>query len=79
MKYVDVILPVPLEGTFTYTASDEIAVACTTGVRVLVPFGKSKTYAGVVVRVHDNGAPVDESKLKEVLSVLDASPVLLTA
>lgn len=77
MKYVDVILPVPLEGTFTYTASDEIAVACTTGVRVLVPFGKSKTYAGVVVRVHDNGAPVDESKLKEVLSVLDASPVLL--
>lgn len=77
MKYVDVILPVPLEGTFTYTVSDEMAVACTTGMRVLVPFGKSKTYAGVVVRVHDNGAPVDESKLKEVLSVLDASPVLL--
>ena len=77
MKYVDVILPVPLEGTFTYTVSDEMAALCTTGVRVLVPFGKSKTYAGVVVRVHDNGAPVDESKLKEVLSVLDASPVLL--
>ena len=77
MKYVDVILPVPLEGTFTYTVSDEMAVACAAGVRVLVPFGKSKTYAGIVVRVHDNGAPVDESKLKEVLSVLDASPVLL--
>jgi len=77
MKYVDVILPVPLEGTFTYTVSDEIAVACAMGVRVLVPFGKSKTYAGVIVRVHDNGAPVAESKLKEVLSVLDASPVLL--
>lgn len=78
MKYVDVILPVPLEGTFTYTVSDEMAASCTTGMRVLVPFGKSKTYAGVVVRVHDNGAPVDESKLKEVLSVLDASPVLLS-
>lgn len=77
MKYVDVILPVPLEGTFTYTVSDEIAVACAMGVRVLVPFGKSKTYAGVVVRVHDNGAPVAESKLKGVLSVLDMSPVLL--
>ncbi len=77
MKYVDVILPVPLEGTFTYTVSDEIAVACATGVRVLVPFGKSKTYSGVVVRVHDNGAPVAESKLKGVLSVLDMSPVLL--
>ena len=78
MKYVDVILPVPLEGTFTYTVADEMAVACATGVRVLVPFGKSKTYAGVVVRVHDNGAPVAESKLKGVLSVLDASPVLLS-
>ena len=39
MRYVDVILPVPLEGTFTYTISDEMAAACTTGVRVLVPFG----------------------------------------
>ena len=78
MRYVDVILPVPLEGTFTYTISDEMAAACTTGVRVLVPFGKSKTYAGVVVRVHDDGAQVAESKLKAVLSVLDASPVLLS-
>lgn len=78
MRYVDVILPVPLEGTFTYTISDEMAAACTTGVRVLVPFGKSKTYAGVVVRVHDEGAQVAESKLKAVLSVLDASPVLLS-
>ena len=78
MRYVDVILPVPLEGTFTYTISDEMAAACATGVRVLVPFGKSKTYAGVVVRVHDDGAQVAESKLKAVLSVLDASPVLLS-
>ena len=78
MRYVDVILPVPLEGIFTYTISDEMAAACTTGVRVLVPFGKSKTYAGVVVRVHDDGAQVAESKLKAVLSVLDASPVLLS-
>ena len=78
MRYVDVILPVPLEGTFTYTISDEMAAACTTGVRVLVPFGKSKTYAGVVVRVHDDGAQVAESKLKAVLSVLEASPVLLS-
>ena len=78
MRYVDVILPVPLEGIFTYTISAEMAAACTTGVRVLVPFGKSKTYAGVVVRVHDDGAQVAESKLKAVLSVLDASPVLLS-
>ena len=78
MRYVDVILPVPLEGTFTYTISDEMAAACTTGVRVLVPFGKSKTYAGIVMRVHDDGAQVAESKLKAVLSVLDASPVLLS-
>ena len=78
MRYVDVILPVPLEGTFTYTISDEMAAACATGVRVLVPFGKSKTYAGIVMRVHDDGAQVAESKLKAVLSVLDASPVLLS-
>ncbi|MBQ1742566.1 MAG: hypothetical protein II045_05700 [Oscillospiraceae bacterium] len=51
MKYVDVILPVPLQGTFTY-AMPEGAVA-EVGMRVLVSFGRSKTYVGLVSRVHD--------------------------
>lgn len=77
MKYVDVILPVPLDGTFTYRLPDALVPGCGVGVRVLVPFGKSKTYAGIAVRVHDDPPKLAESKVKDVLALLDSFPVIL--
>lgn len=77
MRYIDVLLPVPLEGTFTYSAPDEKARRCLPGVRVLVPFGKTKTYTGVVVRVHDDKPDLPDDKLRELLAVLDDTPVVL--
>ena len=47
------------------------------GVRVLVPFGKNKTYAGIAVRVHDDPPQLAESKVKDVLALLDSFPVIL--
>ena len=41
MSYVDVILPVPLEGIFTYTVSAAYEPRMQVGIRVLVPFGRS--------------------------------------
>lgn len=72
MKYVDVILPVPLQGTFTY-AMPEGAVA-EVGMRVLVSFGRSKTYVGLVSRVHD--VKPTGYDLKPVMQVLDDAPVV---
>ena len=43
MHYVDVILPLPLEGTFTYSLPLSLVDKVCLGVRVLVPLGKSKT------------------------------------
>ena len=48
--YTDVILPVPLQGLFTYTVPEGMTVG--EGMRVLVGFGRSKTYVGLVARVH---------------------------
>ena len=45
MRYVDVILPLPLDGTFTYGVSTELAPRVQEGVRLLVPLGRSKRYA----------------------------------
>ena len=50
MMYADVILPVPLQGLFTYTVPEGMTVG--EGMRVLVGFGRSKTYVGLVARVH---------------------------
>ena len=74
MHYVDVILPLPLEGTFTYSLPEALADKVCLGVRVLVPLGKSKTYTAMVVRVHED-AP--EFKTRDILQVIDADPVML--
>ncbi len=49
MKYIDVILPLPLDGTFTYAVSDDMARCIAMGIRVLVPLGKSKTYTALCI------------------------------
>ena len=74
MRYVDVILPRPLEGYFTYAISDELAAGVKLGIRVLVPFGASKTCTAMAVRVHDDKPEFDT---KAVLQVVDTAPMLL--
>ena len=77
MTYVDVILPVPLDGTFTYRLPEALVAGCRAGMRVLVPFGKTKTYAGLVVRIHNDRPQLSDDQIKDVLSVLDGAPVVL--
>ena len=74
MRYVDVILPRPLEGYFTYAITDELAAGVKLGIRVLVPFGSSKTCTAMAVRVHDEKPDFDT---KAVLQVVDSAPMLL--
>ena len=73
--FADIILPLPLDGYFTYSVPPQLKEHVRVGVRVLVPFGRSKTYVGLATRLHDN-APADY-KVKDVLRVLDSEPVLL--
>lgn len=75
MRYVDVILPVPLEGTFTYSVPENKADGVRFGVRVLVPFGKSKRYVGIAVRLHDEKP--EGYEVKDVDEVLDDAPMIL--
>jgi len=72
MSYADVILPVPLRGVFTYALAEGMSVQV--GERVLVPFGRSKTYVGLVARVHDQ-KPADYD-VKDILQLLDVAPIV---
>ncbi|MDD6111899.1 MAG: primosomal protein N' [Prevotellaceae bacterium] len=74
MRYADVILPLPLEGFFTYKVPDSIQPEELVGCRVVVPFGKSKTYVGLVARLHDN-EPQGYS-VKPLTMRLDQRPVV---
>ena len=76
MLYVDVILPVPLDGLFTYSVPTEQESQVQPFVRVVVPFGITKRHIALVVRVHRD-APDSSITVKPLISVLDAKPVLL--
>ena len=73
MQYADVILPLPLDGLFTYAIPSEMALQVAFGVRVVVPFGRSKTYIAIVVSVHDRKPDFDT---KPLTMVMDEAPVL---
>ena len=89
--YIDVILPLPLDGVFTYSVPPELERQVVVGCRVLVPFGRNKTYVGIVACKSSVNCPLDPKgrllpkgtqepstvNYKDVLQVLDTSPILL--
>ena len=65
----------PLDGVFTYSVPQSLEGQVRVGVRVLVPFGRSKTYVGIVDKSSVN-CQLSDVNYKDVLQVLDASPIL---
>ena len=72
MQYADLILPVPLHGVFTYLVPDGMKVGV--GCRVLVTFGKNKTYLGIVMRLHDKKP--EGYEVKPIQQVMDSAPIV---
>ena len=74
MKYVDVILPLPLPGLFTYSIPEGMEGRVVFGKRLLVPLGKSKKYIAMSVKTHDVKPAFG---VKPIEQVLDEEPTLL--
>ena len=74
-KFVDVILPLPLQASFTYALPPEMDGQVQIGCRVVVSFGRKKFYTGIVRNVHY--LKPQEYEVKEVSAVLDEHPILL--
>ena len=66
----------PLDGVFTYSVPTTLAEQVKIGVRVLVPFGRSKTYVGIIAKTH-KGPLLSGMQIKDILQILDPSPILL--
>ena len=73
--FVDVILPLPLDGVFTYSVPTSEEGRVKVGARVLVPFGRNKTYVGIMSHIQ-NQSP-EGYQTKDILQVMDFSPILL--
>ncbi|WP_163411295.1 replication restart helicase PriA [Flavobacterium ajazii] len=73
MHFIEVILPLSLAKTFTYRISEAEYHFIKKGMRVAVPFGKSKIYTGLVLDVHENAPTLYEAK--EIHQILDEKPI----
>jgi primosomal protein N' (replication factor Y) len=76
LYFIDVILPIPLKQAFTYSVNKDEAAFLKPGMRVAIPFGKSKVYTGIVYQVHDQ-APVGY-ETKSIDHILDETPIITT-
>ncbi len=72
--FADVILPLPLPGTFTYSIPAEMERTILPGCRVTVPLGSKKSYTALVVALH-NKKP-EEYEVKEIKELLDETPIV---
>ena len=74
MYFVEVILPLSLAKTFTYSISEAEFHYIKKGMRVAVPFGKSKMYTALVIATHQNQPTLYEAK--EIHQILDEKPIV---
>ncbi len=74
LHFISVILPIPIEKSFTYRITEAEADFLKTGMRVAVPFGKSKIYTAIVHTIHNQEPLVYEAK--DIHQILDEVPVV---
>jgi primosomal protein N' (replication factor Y) len=74
MNFIDVILPIPLQKAFTYHVTQAEAEFLKPGMRVAVPFGKSKIYTALAYKTHNN--PPTAYEAKTIHQILDEKPII---
>ncbi len=74
IRYIQVLLPLPMPGSFTYSIRYQEGMVIQPGMRVTVPLGKKKIYTGLILSV---SSEVPLFEVKEVLEILDEKPVVL--
>jgi primosomal protein N' (replication factor Y) len=72
--FADVLLPVPIHQVFTYRIPFELNDQLSFGLRVIVPFGKSKLLTGIVTEIHERIPEAYQAKYIEY--VLDEAPII---
>ena len=76
MNYADIILPLPLQDSYTYSIPPAMQTAIGVGQRVEVSFGKSKMMIGIVLNLHDS-KPTGYA-VKPIERLIDSAPIVTT-
>ena len=76
MMFVSVIIPRPLEGTFTYFVPEEYESRVAVGKRVIVPFGTKRYLTGIIDGI-SFVRPTDVPDVKDIIDILDDKPTVI--
>ena len=68
------ILPLPVANVYTYVVPTEMLGQLNVGMRVTVPWGKTKIYTALVYSFHQNYS--SDYQIKEIVGVLDQQPIV---
>ena len=72
---LDIILPIPLDKTFTFYCSQNDYKKIKIGCRVKVPFGKkNKKKIGIVFK--KNTLNLQKNVYKKIISIIDSTPII---
>ena len=71
--FAEVLLPIPVPGTFTYRVPYALNDAIRVGQRVVVQFGKTKIMSGLVISLTEK---VPEVEVKFLTDILDDQPLI---
>jgi primosomal protein N' (replication factor Y) len=74
LHFIDLILPIPLQKTFTYSVTEDEANFLQRGMRVAVSFGKKKMYTGLVFNIHQTKPTLYETV--DIIQILDDKPLV---
>lgn len=73
--YAQVIVPLPMENTFTYRVPATLADSISQGSRVIIQFGAKRFYTGIVTGISPVPPPPDVM-VKDIVLSLDTTPVV---
>ncbi len=73
---VKILLPLPLNTTFTYIVPNNLLKDVTIGKRAIVPFGQKKFYSGIIVSSYQIDQQTIDYELKEVVAIVDDNPII---
>ncbi len=69
MLFAEVLLPVPISGTFTYKVPETLVSTIKIGQRVIVSFGRRKYYTGIVASLGPVHPDYEVKEISDILSV----------
>lgn len=72
--FAEIVIPVPVEGTFTYEIPISMVERAKVGQSVIVPFGDRKLYTGIIVSL--TNTPPEGFKIKSILDISNDRPTI---